>query len=174
MRFSTRAAAATIMILLCAAAAAKGKKMRHPVGFSFELPDKWKWEQASDGGVLLPPGVVVDPDKEDNPEVYSINGSYRDTHSERAYIDGLKADFKASKIEIDRGGDLESITSPGLAGVVYTFDYTHPRHQAPYRMRVFAMTPGGKLLMLIASGQRAKLDSRDKPLREVAKSLAWK
>jgi hypothetical protein len=171
---TTRAGFALLLIGLFAGAAAKGKRTRHPVGFTFELPEKWRWEEAADGGVLLPQGVVVDPDKEDNPEVYSINGSYREATSERQYIEGLKADFKAANIAIDRGGDLENFTVPGSGGVIYTFDFTHPKHKVPYRMRVFAMTPKGRVMLLIASGHRQKLEQRDKLLREVARSLDWK
>lgn len=61
-----------LLAVIPAALLAKGKKTLHPRGFSFELPDRWKWELAEQGGVLLPPGVVVDPEREDNPEVYSI------------------------------------------------------------------------------------------------------
>ena len=162
------------LLVLCAAAVAKGKRTRHPLGFTFELPEKWRWEAADDGGVLLPQGVVVDPDKEDNPEVYSISGTHRELSSERQYISGVKANLKESGVEIDRGGDLENFSMPGLGGVIYTFDFVHPKHKVPYRIRVFAMTPKGRVMLLIASGHRQRVEQRDKPLREIARSLDWK
>lgn len=157
------------------AAFAKGKKTTHPAGFSFELPDKWKWEHAGQGGVLLPPGVLVDPEREDNPEVYSILlPAAQHNGAEREYIEDLKAGLKGSKILPDRGGDIESFSEPGLGGVIYTFDFAHPRQKVPYRIRVFAMSAKGKLLLLIANGHRAKVESRDRLLREVARSFNWR
>ena len=164
-----------LTLLLCSSGFAKGKKTAHPAGFSFELPDKWKWEFAERGGVLLPPGVIVDPEKEDNPEIYSFRLPASESNAaERNYVDDLKAELKGSKISPDRGGDIENFSEPGLGGVIYTFDFLHPRQKVPYRIRVFAMSAKGKLLFLIANGHRAKIETRDRVLREIARSIAWR
>jgi hypothetical protein len=154
---------------------AKGKRTLHPRGFSFELPDRWKWEPAEQGGVLLPPGVSVDPEKEDNPEVYAIRIPAEDgPNAERRYIEELKADLRTSKITADRGGDLENFPAPGIGGVIYTFDFTHPRQKVAFRIRVFAMSSKGRTILLTANGHRLKVESRDRLLREVARSFAWR
>ena len=173
LRTSSRRSLLAALAYPCAVALAKGKKMKHEAGFLFELPDKWKWEDASAGGVLLPPGVAVDPDREDNQEVYSIHAQ-RGVSSERAYVERIRADLKGAKIEIDRGGDLENFSAPGRPGIVYTFDFAHPKLQTPHRVRIFAMTPKGSLIVLQATGLRQKLEQRDRLLREVARSLDWK
>ncbi len=164
-----------LTLLVCARGFAKGKKTAHPAGFIFELPEKWKWEAAEQGGVLLPPGVVVDPEKEDNPEIYSIRvPRSQGSAAERDFIEDLKAELKGSNIVPDRGGGIENFSEPGLGGAIYTFDFAHPRQKVPYRIRVFAMSAKGKLLFLIANGHRAKVEARDRVLREVARSFHWK
>lgn len=86
----------------------------------------------------------------------------------------MRADLKRSKIVPDRGGDLENFSQPGLGGVVYTFDFVHPRQRAAYRIRVYAMSARGRLLFLVASGHRARIEAKDRVLREVARSITWR
>jgi len=57
--------------------------------------------------------------------------------------------------------------------VIYTFDFTHPERNAPYRIRVFAMQHKGRPLLLVATGQRERLMARDAVLREIARSIEW-
>lgn len=154
--------------------AAKGKRHRHAtLGFRVQLPDGWRSENAELGMTIIPPGLNVDPNREDNPEVYSLWSVEADKTSEEEYIKTLRARFKQSGTKVERDGDLEPFSMPGRAGVIYTFDFTHPERNAPYRIRVFAMQHKGRPLLLVATGQRERLMARDAVLREIARSIEW-
>lgn len=156
------------------AAFGKGKKVRHPqIGFRINLPDHWKSEPAEMGMTLLPPGVVVNPQREDNPEVYSAWAIEWDHITEEEYIKSLRERFKRSNTKLEREGDVEAFSTPGRPGVIYTFDFIHPDHKSPYRIRVYAMQHKGRPLLLVATGQRDKLAARDAVLREIARSVEW-
>ncbi|MFN7918649.1 MAG: hypothetical protein U0Q16_01040 [Bryobacteraceae bacterium] len=165
-------AVACLLLALVPAAEAK-KKFKHPLGFRVELPDGWNVEPAELGATLLPPGVKVDPNHESNPEVYSVWSPEEDKTNEQEYIQSLRDRFKATRVEVDRGGDLEGFSTPGRPGVIYTFDFIHPERKIPYRVRVFAIQHRGRPLFLTATGQRDKLLARDMALRMIARSVEW-
>lgn len=177
--FPAPSGAALLIVLAALAAApppawAKGKKVRHPqIGFRLNLPDHWKFEPAEMGMTLLPPGVTVDPKREDNPEVYSAWAIEWDHITEEEYIKSLRERFKHSNTKLEREGDVEAFSTPGRPGVIYTFDFLHPEHKGPYRIRVYAMQHKGRPLLLVATGQRDKLAARDALLREIARSVEW-
>ncbi len=163
-----------LIAIVAAPAPAKGKKYRHALGFQIELPDKWTAEPAPRGATIQPPDAKVDPDREDNPEVYWVWAPEAEGETEQAYVQGVRENFKSSRIEVDRGGDLEPFSSPGRPGVIYTFDFMHPVDMKEYRIRIYAMQRGGKSLLLIAKGQRGKVAAREKWLRGIAQSIEWK
>lgn len=168
----------TLLLSLAAAPLAFAKKrVKHSLGFRVDLPDGWTSENVKVGLMLLPPGVTLDPDREDNPEVYTVWSAQDDQSSEQDYIEGVRARFRASKIAVEREGDIERFALPrksdGISGVIYTFDFIHPERKAAYRLRAFAMTTRGRQLILIAQGLRDKIASRDRALRDIAASLYW-
>ncbi|MEZ5403520.1 MAG: hypothetical protein R2729_27825 [Bryobacteraceae bacterium] len=167
-------AGAVLAIVCTVPAAAKGKKYRHPLGFQIELPEKWVAEPSPAGATLHPPGAKVNPDREDNAEVYWFWAPSAEKSSENDYVRDLRENLKASNVEVERGGDLEGFSSPGRPGVIYTFDFTNPADKKDYRIRVFAMQRNGKTLLLIAKGRRDRVEARDKLLREMAMTLEWK
>ena len=153
--------------------AAKGRKVKHPLGFRVFVPDGWQAEAAEVGMTLSPPGGVIDPKREDNPEVYSVWSVEADKTSEEEYIKSLRERFKQSGLKVEREGDLETFSSPGRPGLIYTFDFTHPERKTPYRIRVFAFHHKGRPLLLVATGQRERLVARDAVLREIARGSEW-
>jgi hypothetical protein len=163
--------------LLAALPALAKKRYKHPLGFHFDLPDGWTAENAKVGVTLSPPGMKVDPDREDNAEIYTVWSPQDDYTSEQDYVAGLRARFKAGNVPVERGGDLERLAIPrksaGISGIIYTFDFIHPERKIPYRIRAFAMSTRGRELILIAQGVRDKVAARDKALRELAASLEW-
>jgi hypothetical protein len=159
--------------VFAAGAAVKGKRVKHPLGFRAFVPDKWQAEPAEAGMTLSPPGATIDNQREDNPEVYWLWSVEADQTSEDEYIKSLRDRFKQSKLAVDREGDLETFSSPGRPGVIYTFDFIHPERKTPYRIRVFAFRHKGRPLLLVATGQRERLASRDTVLREIARQSEW-
>jgi len=162
-----------IAALACTFPALAKKRYRHSLGFRVDLPDGWNTEEAKSGATLLPPGVKVDPNREDNAEIYTLWSAEMDGSNEQDHVKSLRERFKASGMVVDRGGDIEAFSSPGRPGVIYTFDFLHPQRKLPYRIRVFAMQHKGKPLLLIAQGVREKVAARDGALRGIAKSLEW-
>ncbi len=154
-------------------AAIKGKRVKHPLGFRAFLPDGWQAEPADAGMTLSPPGGAIDNKREDNPEVYSLWPVEADKTSEEEYIKSLRERFKHTGMKVDRGGELEAFSAPGRPGVIYTFDFIHPEHKTPYRIRVFAFQHKGRPLLLVATGQRERLVARDAVLREIARNSEW-
>ena len=156
-----------------ALAAVKGKRVKHALGFRAFVPDGWTAEQAEVGMTLSPPGAPIDPNREDNPEVYSLWSAEADHTSEDEYVKSLRERFKQTGVKVDREGDVESFSQPSRPGVIYTFDFIHPERKTPYRIRVFAFRHKGKPLMLLATGQRERLAARDAVLREIARQTEW-
>ncbi|MEZ5355215.1 MAG: hypothetical protein R2762_21490 [Bryobacteraceae bacterium] len=165
---------ALLMAVAAVPVQAKGKRYRHPVGFQIQLPDRWTAEPAPAGATIQPPDAKVDPGREDNPEVYWLMAPEVEGTTEQEYVQGVREDLKGSRIAVERDGDLEGFSEAGRPGVIYTFDFVHPTDKKEYRIRIFAMQHNGKTLLLIAKGQRAKVEARDKVLREVARSIEWK
>jgi hypothetical protein len=156
-----------------ATAATKGKRVKHELGFRAFVPDGWTAEPAEMGMTLSPPGAVIDPKREDNPEVYSLWSVEADKTTEEEYIKSLRERFKQSGVKLDREGDLETFSQPSHPGVIYTFDFTHPELKKPYRIRVFAFRHKGRPLLLVATGQRERLAARDGVLRDIARNSEW-
>ena len=117
---------------------------------------------------------MIDPKREDNPEVYSVWSVEADKTSEEEYIKSLRERFKQSGLKVEREGDLETFLGPqGGPGVIYTFDFIHPERKTSYRIRVFAIQHKGRPLLLVATGQRERLVARDAVLREIARGAEW-
>ena len=166
-----RALAITLLLasLCLPSIEAKGKRYNHPAGFSFELPDKWTVENGEDSAMLLPPGVKVDPARENNPEVYTVNMSPANAPKEAAEsVQDLRSSIEGSGITLD--DKQETFTK---YGVIYIFDFLHPRTKAPLRVVSFVITAKGRSIVLFARGDRAKIQARDKTLREIAATLDY-
>ena len=176
MNRSSRSLAALLALAafaLVAPAAIKGKRVKHVLGFRAFVPNGWTAEPAELGMTLSPPGARIDPDREDNPEVYSLWSVEADHTSEEEYIKSLRERFKQTGLKVEREGDLENFSSPGRPGVIYTFDFVHPELKKPYRIRIFAFRHKGRPLLLVATGQRERLEARDAFLREIARQSEW-
>lgn len=177
MSHTTTRRAIVLLVALAPAALARKKYKHRKLGFTFELPDGWTAEDAEVGVTIMPPGVTISPDREDNAEIYTVWSPQDDQTSEQDYIEGVRARFRASKIAVDREGDIERFALPrkkdGISGVIYTFDFIHPDRKAPYRLRAFAMTTRGRQLILVAQGLRDKVSARDAILRQIAASIYW-
>ena len=165
-----RATALLVFALLCLPIIeAKGKRYNHPGGFSFELPDKWTVEADGDSVMLLPPGVKVDPGRENNPEVYVVVMSPPGAPREAAdSVQTLRASIENSGLKPDSTQETFS-----KSGVIHTIDFLHPRTKAPLRIVSFVITAKGRSILLSARGDRARIQSRDKSLRGVAATLDY-
>lgn len=173
MMLSRRSILALALAGFAAQAAVKGKHVKHPLGFRAFLPNGWQAEPAEVGMTLSPPGATIDNKREDNPEVYSLWSVEADKTSEEEYIKSVRERFKQTGMKVDREGDLETFSSPSRPGVIYTFDFIHPEHKTPYRIRVYAFRHKGRPLLLVATGQRERLAARDSVLREIARQSEW-
>ena len=148
------------------------KPRKHGLGFSYALPKDWKWEEGSEAVMLLPPGVTVDGEREDNPEVYVVGApeGLNDVEDPGA-MDWLKASVVSADIQVEREYGREVFTSPGKPGAIYTVDLVAGKR--PLRVRAFIVKSKGKLIMLRASGDRQRVISREVTLRAIAGSLEW-
>jgi hypothetical protein len=150
---------------------AKGKRTTHPAGFTFELPNGWRVENGQRGAILIPPGVTVDPAREDNPEIYTIwpseDGS---APADESFVKQYRESLREQGVQLDKDGRKEAF---GRYGSIYTFDFTHPARKVPFRLRIFSMQARNRPIALVATGVRAKVESRDGDLRNVAASLDY-
>jgi hypothetical protein len=158
---------ALAVLLAGGALMAKGKKHGHAAGFSCELPEGWRAENGPHAIALLPPGVKVDPGKEDNPEVYTIWASQGE---------GGQDLVSATRINLERGGVKaeskdEVFPVKDKPGTSHTFDFTHPERKVAYRIRIFSLRVGGWRLTLMANGLRERIAAREGPMKEIARSL---
>jgi hypothetical protein len=150
---------------------AKGKRTTHPAGFTFELPNGWRVENGERGAMLMPPGVTVDPAREDNPEVYTIWPSEDGAApADEAFVSQYRDSLREQGVQLDKDGRKEAF---GRYGSIYTFDFVHPARKTPFRVRIFSMTARNRQIALVATGLRAKVVSRDRALRDIAASLDY-
>jgi hypothetical protein len=150
---------------------AKEKRHRHPAGFSFELSNGWTVENGAEAALLVPRGVSVDPNREDNPEIYTVRTSpVGTTAGEKELIAGLRETLVSQGVKLEQDPRPEGF---GRRGSIYTFDFVHPARKAAFRIRVFSMQSKGRTIALIASGLRDRVASRDKALRDMAASLDY-
>jgi hypothetical protein len=171
------AAGAALALALCGLLLAQRlprleKPRKHGLGFSYALPKDWKSEDGSEAVLLLPPGVTVDAEREDNPEIYLVEEpeGLNDVEDPGA-LDWLKAAVLSADIQVEREYGREVFTSPGKPGAIYTLDLLAGKRAL--RVRAFIVKSKGKLLMLRASGDRQRVISREWTLRAIASSLEW-
>ncbi len=148
------------------------KPRKHGIGLVYAIPKDWKVEDGAEAVLLLPPGVVIDPEKEDNAEVIlaevadGLNGP-----EDPAIPDELKGKYAADGITIAREPLKEVFSAPGKPGAIYTLDFRKGTKNV--RVRVFYVMVKGKLLSLSASGDTARLSLREPALRAIAASLDY-
>jgi hypothetical protein len=167
----------TALALLAAALVAQKppkleKPRRHGIGLVYAIPKDWKVEDGAEAVLLLPPGVVIDPEKEDNVEV--IFAAIVDGLSgpeDAAIPDELKAKYSAEGVTIAREPLKEIFSAPGKPGAIYTLDLR--KGSRNFRVRVFYIQVKGKLLSLTASGDTTRLSMREPALRAIAASLGY-
>lgn len=148
------------------------KPRKHPLGFSYALPKDWKFEDGSEAVALLPPGVLLDAEREDNPEVYVIQEAEGlQGPEDPSAIDWLKSTVMSAGVTLDREYEREVFTAPSKPGAIYTLDVT--ARNKPLRVRAWIVRTKGKLLILRASGERQRLIARDPALRAIAASMDW-
>ena len=167
----------SLLAVVCAAVWAQKppkleKPRKHGLGFSYALPKDWKYEDGSEAVVLLPPGVTVDADREDNAEVYVISEAEGlNGPEDPSAMEWLKSTVMSAGVSLEREYAREVFTNPGKPGAIYTLDAT--ARGKPMRVRAFIVKVKGKLLMLRASGERQRLIARDPALRAIAASMDW-
>jgi hypothetical protein len=151
--------------------AAKDKRHRHPAGFSFEPPNGWTVENGEDAALLVPKGAKVDPDREDNPEIYTVRPSGEGAAGgEKALVAEMRETLVSQGVKLTEEPRPEAF---GKRGSIYTLDFVHPARKAAFRVRVYSMQSKGRTIALIATGLRERVASRDKALRDVAASLDY-
>jgi hypothetical protein len=168
---------AVVMALLATSLAAQKppkleKPRKHGIGLMYAIPKGWTVEDGAEAVLLLPPGVAIDPEKEDNAEVIlaeiagGLNGP-----EDPAIPDELKGKYAAEGISIAREPLKEVFSAPGKPGAIYTLDLRKGGRNM--RVRVFYVMVKGKLLSLTASGDTARLSLREPALRAIAASLDY-
>ena len=121
---------------------------------------------------ILPPGITIDPDREDNPEVIlaelpeGLNGP-----EDPAIPDALKGRYAAEGAEPLREPLKEVFSTPGKPGAIYTLDFR--KGSKNLRVRVFYVQAKGKLVSLTVSGETSRLTAREPALRAIAASLDY-
>ncbi|HET9886838.1 MAG TPA: hypothetical protein VFR10_04945 [bacterium] len=148
------------------------KPRRHGIGIVYAIPKDWKVEDGAEAVLLLPPGVVIDPEKEDNAEVIlaeiadGLNGP-----EDSSIPDELKSKYSSEGVTIAREPMKEVFSAPGRPGAIYTLDLR--KGTKNMRVRVFYVQVKGKLLSLTASGDTTRLSLREPALRAIAGSLGY-
>lgn len=149
------------------------KPRRHGIGLVYAIPKDWKVEDGAEAVLLLPPGVVIDPEKEDNAEVILAEiAEGLDGPEDASIADELKAKYTAEGVTIAREPLKEVFSSPGRPGAIYTLDLRKGTKNV--RVRVFYVFVKGKLLSLSASGDTTRLSLREPALRAIAGSLDYR
>ena len=156
------------LALIAGAAMAKGKKHQHAAGFSCELPDGWRAENGPQAVALLPPGVKVDPGKEDNPEVYTIWASQGEGGQD--LVSSTRINLERTGVKAESKDEVFSVKDK--PGTSHTFDFTHPERKLAYRIRIFSLRVSGWRLTLMATGLRERVAAREGQLKEIARSLS--
>jgi hypothetical protein len=151
-----------------------GKPLKHPFGIVYALPKNWTAESGATSVLLLPPGVKVDAEREDNPEVYSLSLIEDFTSPEDPLlVDTLRRGISDPKIRFTRDGEREVLSLPGKPGVAYVWEFEHPKLKTPYRVKFFVLSRKEKLLALTCTGRIDRLAPRDAELRAIAYSLDY-
>ncbi len=165
---------AVLLLLLLLATPVFGQRAyKHPVsGFTLRLPPGWTAESGPVQSLLLPPGVKVDPDREDNPEIYlvEIHPGVVNPEDESLVVD-IRAGILEDGIGLEQAEEKGTFIVPGGLGVTYTWEFRNPRNNIMYRMRLYAVKTKGHVVTLLAQGERGKMDARDKLLQQVATTL---
>lgn len=168
---------ALLLALLAPALAAQKrpkleKPRRHGIGLVYAIPKDWKVEDGAEAVLLLPPGVVIDPEKEDNMEVILAEIAEGLRGPEDAAIpEELKAKYSDQGVTIAREPLKEIFSTPGKPGAIYTLDLRKGGKNV--RVRAFYVMVKGKLLSLTASGDTTRLSMREPALRAIAGSLDY-
>ena len=150
---------------------AKGKRYQHPSGFSFELPPGWTAEIGAMAVAVIPPGGKLDPNREDNPEVYTIWPA--ESGADEDLVQATRENLERTGAKPEGGGVNVGFKSPAGAGTSHTMDFTHPERKVAYRVRIISLSIKGRRIALLATGHRDKLVAREKDLQEIARSIDY-
>ena len=93
--------------------AALGSRVEVSLGYSFRIPTGWTSKESSDGVMLLPAGVIFDPNREDNPEIYLV--ALRSDYDQRCPDCKVQFDLSPSSYRFSSAVFAERAT--GYAGV---------------------------------------------------------
>ena len=150
--------------------AAAGKLHRTPAGLSFRTPDGWQVEHGPQASVMLPPGVQIDPNSENNAEVYMIasNTSLKDPNDPQ-FLKELQDQMAQSGAVVEKF-DKEAFRTAKGPGAIFSWDIRGPKGQS-LRFRTYLVRSANQTLALTAVGQREPLAARDPVLRQIASSL---
>jgi hypothetical protein len=156
---------ASLALLLLGGGLAEAKRVKHPLGFSVDLPAGWTVENGEAAMAVIPPGVTLDPNREDNAEIYTIWAGQEGENS----VEGVRANLVLTKTKFLAAD--EQFKMKNAPATIHTFDFEHPERKVAYRIRVVSMVVKGRRLTVMATGHRDKLAARDKVFQDIARSV---
>ena len=147
---------------------------RHALsGLTLRLPAGWQAREQAEGVLLLPRGVVFDPAREDNPEVYiAVLRDDYDPALEKTAIGQMSAAFTqgGAASTTGRQGEREAAAFGTRAGSIYRWDLRDPRNGRSMGFDIYLAPEGRRAWALIAIGEQAKVWAREAELRAVLAS----
>ncbi len=143
---------------------------RHPLGFTFEHPVGWKVEKAEFLKVLLVP-----KDKDENEAIVvssdplSVPGTAR--ADDPRWAQRLETEVAEIFPSLKRVGRVETVQTGCGTGAVMVWEGATP-DGIRAQLRLYTVIEKGEMHTLFAIGPKDRIESRDKPLREVFASFA--
>ena len=145
---------------------------KHPAGFTFRLPTGWKAEDGPEQSLVLPPGVTVDPNREDNPEILVIQSHPGVANPEDAPpAEDIRQGFVNTGLGLEKSEEKGSFDAQGRPGIHFTWDFKNPSDNVIYRVRLYAVRTRGDVVTLLARGHRARMEAREKALVQLAGTM---
>jgi hypothetical protein len=116
----------------------------------------------------------MDPDSNDNPEIYvaQVVDGY-DPAEEAASIAQLGAAFVQSGIPMQRDGEREGFNIRGRSGSVYTCEFTSPETGRQVAVRFYIAPVQTRAFLIVAAGETGRVYGRDATLKEAAVSMDY-
>jgi len=146
---------------------------KNSLGISFQVPEGWTVTENQGGSSLLPPGAPTDT-AQGSGESYTISGSADyDDPEDPELLREMMTTLQTVGVQSARRTNTEGFRTPEGEGVIYTVDGTNAKLGKPVRVRVYIAPTGDAVLFLIALGDAALVDGRDKTLRQVAETLRY-
>lgn len=170
--------ASVVLVTVVAACAqnvpAGGAIHAHESGFSFRLPAGWSVQDNARNSLILPPGVRLDPTRNDNSEAYIVGSfdGYRPA-DEQQFVGQLSSEFAQGGVTVIRAY-REALAARGRQASVYTWEVRDAETRQNQLLRFYLVPDGQRALVIIALGEAARVASRDAELRAAAANLEFR